>query len=327
MSQPRVFISLGRTGQVVERGRTASNSREARCDGGPRSGSKRSKGDGLRVYPHGSFVSTKRPRGYGTYRGAHDNRVNETGLTSDDLRLKLLRRRSKRIQCNLEERQKIGHMNQNPVKSGLPSPSNGRFQPKPEARERFHPRQISYTKNGHPVHQGDSMQKLGTSRILDEAGARSSDILLDSSRTVATLANFDGRQQFSSTSTTDVLTSKSFPRNGVFYASMPIGFTPTTFKGPVENGEAARQPAPRSGIGEKNSRGEVPLTVSGLLRSLGLEKYEIAFRAEEVDMTVLKQMGDKDLKDLGIPMGPRKKILLSLWPHSKQQPPRVRNLK
>ncbi|XP_028771134.1 uncharacterized protein LOC114728393 isoform X3 [Neltuma alba] len=293
MSQPRVFISLGRTGQVVERGRTASNSREARCDGGPRSGSKRSKGDGLRVYPHGSFVSTKRPRGYGTYRGAHDNRVNETGLTSDDLRLKLLRRRSKRIQCNLEERQKIGHMNQNPVKSGLPSPSNGRFQPKPEARERFHPRQISYTKNGHPVHQGDSMQKLGTSRILDEAGARSSDIL-----------------------------------NGVFYASMPIGFTPTTFKGPVENGEAARQPAPRSGIGEKNSRvGEVPLTVSGLLRSLGLEKYEIAFRAEEVDMTVLKQMGDKDLKDLGIPMGPRKKILLSLWPHSKQQPPRVRNLK
>ncbi|KAL2453615.1 SAM domain-containing protein [Abeliophyllum distichum] len=61
------------------------------------------------------------------------------------------------------------------------------------------------------------------------------------------------------------------------------------------------------------------LTVDSFLQSLGLEKYAIHFKAEEVDMYALRQMGDNDLKDLGIPMGPRKKILLSLLPLSKRQ--------
>ncbi|KAK4282465.1 hypothetical protein QN277_013839 [Acacia crassicarpa] len=283
---------MGRSGQVAERGRTASNSTEARFDAGPRSGSKRSVGYGLRIYPHSSFVSSKRRRGDGTYWGAHENKVNEMGLTPNDLRLKLVRRRSKRIQyTRLEERRKIGHMNQNIDNYALPSPSNGRFQPRPEARDIFHPRQISYAKNADRIHLGDPMQKLDTSRILDEAGAQSP--------------------------------VKSFARNGVFYASVPT----TAFKGNFENAKPVRPLALMSGIGEEISQGGVPLTVSRLLHSLGLEKYEIAFRAEEVDMAALKQMGEKDLKDLGIPMGPRKKILQSLLPPSKQQPSRVRNLK
>ncbi|CAL5419019.1 unnamed protein product [Camellia sinensis] len=65
--------------------------------------------------------------------------------------------------------------------------------------------------------------------------------------------------------------------------------------------------------------GNEHLTVDGLLHSLGLEKYAISFKAEEVDMTALRQMGDNDLKDLGIPMGPRKKILLSLLSRTKRQ--------
>ncbi|EPS59904.1 hypothetical protein M569_14904, partial [Genlisea aurea] len=52
--------------------------------------------------------------------------------------------------------------------------------------------------------------------------------------------------------------------------------------------------------------------VNGFLLSLGLEKYCINFQAEEIDMSTLKQMGDNDLKSIGIPMGPRKKILLTL---------------
>ncbi|KAA8543499.1 hypothetical protein F0562_021006 [Nyssa sinensis] len=52
--------------------------------------------------------------------------------------------------------------------------------------------------------------------------------------------------------------------------------------------------------------------VDGFLQSLGLEKYSITFQAEEVDMTALVHMTDEDLKALGIPMGPRKKILLAL---------------
>lgn len=53
-------------------------------------------------------------------------------------------------------------------------------------------------------------------------------------------------------------------------------------------------------------------TVAALLQSLGLGKYLITFQAEEIDMTALRHMGDNDLKELGIPMGPRKKILLAI---------------
>ncbi|PON59395.1 Mitogen-activated protein kinase kinase kinase [Trema orientale] len=53
-------------------------------------------------------------------------------------------------------------------------------------------------------------------------------------------------------------------------------------------------------------------SVDEFLQSLGLEKYSITFQAEEVDMTALTHMTDEDLKAIGIPMGPRKKILLAL---------------
>ncbi|CAN6462776.1 unnamed protein product [Victoria cruziana] len=53
-------------------------------------------------------------------------------------------------------------------------------------------------------------------------------------------------------------------------------------------------------------------SVAALLKSLDLEKYLITFQAEEIDMTALNHMNDEDLKALGIPMGPRKKILLAL---------------
>ncbi|GAQ90224.1 hypothetical protein KFL_006150060 [Klebsormidium nitens] len=55
-----------------------------------------------------------------------------------------------------------------------------------------------------------------------------------------------------------------------------------------------------------------PKTVRGLLISLGLEKYMDIFVREEVDMTALKHMEESDLKELGIPMGPRKKIVQAL---------------
>ncbi|KAG6541181.1 hypothetical protein Mapa_017415 [Marchantia paleacea] len=53
-------------------------------------------------------------------------------------------------------------------------------------------------------------------------------------------------------------------------------------------------------------------SIAGLLQSLGLSKYLITFQAEEVDMAALQHMGDDDLKELGVPMGPRKKILLAV---------------
>ncbi|KAK4363668.1 hypothetical protein RND71_018909 [Anisodus tanguticus] len=81
-------------------------------------------------------------------------------------------------------------------------------------------------------------------------------------------------------------------------------------------------------------------SVDSFLQALGLEKYAITFQAEEVcsfplycpfqtyksfriapmplllflqvDMAALVHMTDEDLKAMGIPMGPRKKILLAL---------------
>ncbi|KAJ6836299.1 ankyrin repeat and SAM domain-containing protein 6 [Iris pallida] len=62
----------------------------------------------------------------------------------------------------------------------------------------------------------------------------------------------------------------------------------------------------------KKSQQKSESSVDGLLSSLGLEKYSIQFQAEEIDMQALTHMTDEDLKALGVPMGPRKKILLAL---------------
>ncbi|KAM6564891.1 hypothetical protein CsatB_024889 [Cannabis sativa] len=63
---------------------------------------------------------------------------------------------------------------------------------------------------------------------------------------------------------------------------------------------------------KKKAPQKASTSVDDFLHSLGLEKYSITFQAEEVDMTALTHMTDEDLKAIGIPMGPRKKILLAL---------------
>src|SRR6516162_8798606 len=46
------------------------------------------------------------------------------------------------------------------------------------------------------------------------------------------------------------------------------------------------------------------------LRSLGLGKYEAAFRENEIDETVLPNLTEEDLKDLGVSLvGHRRKLL------------------
>ena len=46
------------------------------------------------------------------------------------------------------------------------------------------------------------------------------------------------------------------------------------------------------------------------LRSLGLERYEAAFRENEIDETVLPSLTQEDLKELGVgPVGHRRKLL------------------
>src|SRR5271170_8027757 len=52
------------------------------------------------------------------------------------------------------------------------------------------------------------------------------------------------------------------------------------------------------------------MDIEGWLRSLGLERYEAAFRDNEIDATVLPNLSAEDLKDLGVGIvGHRRKLL------------------
>ena len=52
--------------------------------------------------------------------------------------------------------------------------------------------------------------------------------------------------------------------------------------------------------------------VNDLLRSLSLERYRDVFSAEEIDMDALRAMRDVDFEKLGVPYGPKVKIIANL---------------
>jgi class 3 adenylate cyclase len=51
------------------------------------------------------------------------------------------------------------------------------------------------------------------------------------------------------------------------------------------------------------------MDIADLLRSVGLERYEPAFRAQEIDIGDLPELTDTDLEKLGLPLGPRRRLL------------------
>ncbi len=54
------------------------------------------------------------------------------------------------------------------------------------------------------------------------------------------------------------------------------------------------------------------MDIGGWLRSLGLEKYEAVFSENEIDLDVLSALTEGDLEKLGVPMGPRKRLLRAI---------------
>jgi len=52
--------------------------------------------------------------------------------------------------------------------------------------------------------------------------------------------------------------------------------------------------------------------ISEWLATQGLERYASAFNEAEIDVSTLDLLTDEDLRELGIPLGPRRKILASL---------------
>ena len=54
------------------------------------------------------------------------------------------------------------------------------------------------------------------------------------------------------------------------------------------------------------------MDVGAWLRSLGLERYESVFRDNEIEADVLPDLSEADLEKLGLPVGPRKRILRAI---------------
>ena len=54
------------------------------------------------------------------------------------------------------------------------------------------------------------------------------------------------------------------------------------------------------------------MDISAWLHELGLERYEQAFRDNEVDFEVLPELTEADLEGLGLPLGPRRKLLKAI---------------
>ena len=54
------------------------------------------------------------------------------------------------------------------------------------------------------------------------------------------------------------------------------------------------------------------MDIAAWLRGLGLERYEAAFRENEIDLEILPELTDADLLSLGLPLGPRRKLLKAI---------------
>ena len=48
------------------------------------------------------------------------------------------------------------------------------------------------------------------------------------------------------------------------------------------------------------------------LEKLGMPKYAICFAENKIDVSVLRHLTDQDLKDIGVPLGHRRKMLAAI---------------
>jgi SAM domain (Sterile alpha motif) len=54
------------------------------------------------------------------------------------------------------------------------------------------------------------------------------------------------------------------------------------------------------------------MDVAAWLRDLGLGQYEGRFRENEIEADILPELTEADLEKLGLPLGPRKRILKAI---------------
>ncbi|WOK92043.1 hypothetical protein Cni_G00734 [Canna indica] len=180
-------------------------------------------------------------------------------------------------------------------------------------------RRLPPTRSADDLLQLDMLRKPYPSRVMDERRHRSPDRLFSSSRVLSSRRSYEDLPHGPSMRSIEASGHSSFIKNGLVDSSRTIPFMSKT-RLPIDTGKSVVRDPQSGRITQRSTlTPEEPLTVSSLLKTLGLGKYAIMFQAEEIDMTALRQMGDRDLKELGIPMGPRKKILLAALSQSKQR--------
>ncbi|KAF5746645.1 Sterile alpha motif domain-containing protein putative isoform 3 [Tripterygium wilfordii] len=304
-SRDRVTITLGRSGQVVKRAVSDvdySNSM-------PNSGSKRSLRERLGSnlddsLARGNQISNKRHRGDGSLM-SWNGKGGDERIGKDDLRFKLmqknvfrrghtddddqkidLREKLSRIQHpsnNLDTRKSMPESRETSIMGRIPESREtsiiGRI---PESRE------TSIMGRIPPRRSADDLPRMDSSRnsypvwTLDHLRQRSSDQIVGTSRGLSPPRSVEDLRRRPSRAYDDVR-AVPYMRKDIIDAPRPV------------NSSALLTKPTMPMVDEQH-------TVDGLLHTLGLGKYAILFKAEEVDMTALKQMGENDLKELGIPM-------------------------
>uniref|UniRef100_A0A5B7C6I1 Putative Sterile alpha motif domain-containing protein isoform 1 n=1 Tax=Davidia involucrata TaxID=16924 RepID=A0A5B7C6I1_DAVIN len=328
-SGSRVTITLGRGGQVVKRAGPGLDS--GFSDSHPALGSKRSVRDRLGSDVHGAQLNNKRQRGDSASNGVDDMR-----LGKDDLRFKLMQKNvSRRVQSDGQNGVDLRDTLSREVRTSTTNLSTRHRMPKPTSLSTRQllpePKYASILGRVPSSRSADALPHMNSLRntyspwTLDRLRRRSPDGVLGTSRGLLQQRNGEELLKRPLIRSYDNVRTVSYMNKDILEPSRPMGTTTFMTKPIVPAGSVKpvasllAPPPPPSGIIQKSSYVvDEHLTVDGLLRSLGLEKYAIYFKAEEVDMTALRQMGDNDLKELGVPMGPRKKILLALQPRSKR---------
>lgn len=329
-ARPNVTITLGRSGQIVKR---APISDAARPDHDRTSGSKRPIRERLGNNVDDSHSYNEKRRDKRQRREDHRNWSSsdddmEQGkqyepnrrVSRDDLRFKLIHK-------SLSKKSKSAADEQNGVdlrdKLSRNSHSSIKYEtrrPVAESRSSGFIRRIPPTRSADDLLQLDSSRKT-YSYSLDRLRHRSPDRLVGASRGMSPpRRNYEDMRHdirhVSSIRSADPSRPTNFMIKNVDVSRPEPMLRKATV--PVEASKPVLRAVPSGGTVQKVSYMSEE-SVPGLLHSLGLGKYAILFQAEEVDMTALKQMGDNDLKELGIPMGPRKKILLAVLPRSKHR--------
>ncbi|CAN4124294.1 unnamed protein product [Withania somnifera] len=182
------------------------------------------------------------------------------------------------------------------------------------------------TRNADALPVMDSARNSYSPWTLDRLRRRSPDVVLSSSRGISPPRRGEELQRRPPVTPYDDPRLSSYTRKGASELSRTktsASYLSNTSQpaGPGKAVAPLRSPIPQSrSLVQKSSYAvEDQPTVDSFLQSLGLEKYAIHFKAEEVDLYSLKQMCDNDLKELGVPMGPRKKILLALASRARSQ--------